>query len=408
LTIFAIILLSVSERLVVVGAVPCACSGGLGVVMVLNEASGGRSQQAWYARLAQERRELSRSVEETLVNTPREESFWQYDQGQCATVEDMGVGSNVFPPRLSLQSRTLPGISAHMGTGLVGTQGDTARHTSKWTRFVQRVRSSLSAFGFRSSAAIAPTLPPDESVSMQSVQVEDVLSSSGGVIDSSDSQVLSADEVRNKSERRVVVSPHVRYGVSRSTQGRQRLAGRTTRIRLEVMPAPSSAGNRQPAEEHPSVNGDSGTTSMRLPAVEKGSRQPAEERPSVSGNRGTTSMRLPAVEKGSRQPAEERPSVGEDGGTTSIRLPAIEKVVGRRKEPSSAWRAGTGKFECGQRDATLSDPSVTASSVVLVTLTANPGPVVVQYVSLQPGRGFTVHLTAPTAIGAPFNYVVLS
>jgi len=127
----------------------------------------------------------------------------------------------------------------------------------------------------------------------------------------------------------------------------------------------------------------------------------------MDGDGGTTSVRLPAIEKSSRRPIEERAFMDGDGGTTSVRLPAIERGTGRWKEPAPAWHAGTGKFECGQRDVTLSDPSVTASSVVLVTLTANPGPVVVQYVSLQPGRGFTLHLTAPTPTGAPFNYVVL-
>jgi hypothetical protein len=518
LTISDIMFLSVSKRIVVVGAVPCACSGGLGVVMVLNEAPGERGQQAWYSRLAQERRALSVSVEEALVNAPQEESFWQYDQDQRTTVVGTGMSNHVFPPRLSLQSRTLPGISARLGTGLVGTQSDTARHTNRWTRFVKRVRSSLSAFGFHSSVADNPALSPDESVSMQSAQAEDVLSSSGGTIDSSDSQVLSAHEVSSESASRVVTGPHVRYGAPRSTPGRHRLAGRTTRIRLEVVPAPSSAatpdkekkyqepqtisrspwevppshasvlantrtpavsalyahndttgasmtfpgidtfdnqsgasvylpavekGSRRPVENSPSVNSERGTTSIRLAAIEKGSRRPVENPPSADGERGTTSIRLAAIEKGSRRSVENPPSADGERGTTSIRLAAIdtklrskmqcgpdadarsaatarrveiahgnatwyEKVAGRRKEPSPAWRAGTGKFECGQRDVTLSDPSVTSSSVVLVTLTANPGPVVVQYVSLQPGRGFTIHLTAPTAIGAPFNYIVLS
>jgi len=56
---------------------------------------------------------------------------------------------------------------------------------------------------------------------------------------------------------------------------------------------------------------------------------------------------------------------------------------------------------------TVANPHITASSVVLVSLTSNPGPVVVQYVSLQPYNGFTVHLTAPTTMRATFNYIVL-
>jgi hypothetical protein len=69
--------------------------------------------------------------------------------------------------------------------------------------------------------------------------------------------------------------------------------------------------------------------------------------------------------------------------------------------------AGSGVFENGQRDVVVANGHITSSSVVLVMLTGNPGPVVVQYVSLQPQVGFTVHLTAPVTAETPFNYVVL-
>jgi hypothetical protein len=70
--------------------------------------------------------------------------------------------------------------------------------------------------------------------------------------------------------------------------------------------------------------------------------------------------------------------------------------------------AGSGAFESGQCDVSVANTHVTSSCVVLVTLTANPGPVVVQYVSLQPQVGFTAHLTAPAAMRVPFNYVILA
>ena len=60
-------------------------------------------------------------------------------------------------------------------------------------------------------------------------------------------------------------------------------------------------------------------------------------------------------------------------------------------------RAGSGHFEAGQCDVVVADTHIEATSVVLVTLIGNPGPVVVQYVSLLPQEGFTVHLTAPAA-----------
>jgi hypothetical protein len=39
-------------------------------------------------------------------------------------------------------------------------------------------------------------------------------------------------------------------------------------------------------------------------------------------------------------------------------------------------------------------------------LTGNPGPVVVQYISLHPRMGFTVHLSAPVTADTPFNYAL--
>jgi hypothetical protein len=69
--------------------------------------------------------------------------------------------------------------------------------------------------------------------------------------------------------------------------------------------------------------------------------------------------------------------------------------------------SGQGTFVSGQSDVTIANSQVTERSVVLVTLTSNPGPVVVQYVSLQPGIGCTVHLTAPCQMKTTFNYLVL-
>jgi len=69
--------------------------------------------------------------------------------------------------------------------------------------------------------------------------------------------------------------------------------------------------------------------------------------------------------------------------------------------------SGSGVVECGQQEVIMTNKYVTASSIVLVMLTKDPGPVVVQYISLQPQVGFTIHLTAPAAMKASFNYVIL-
>ena len=91
-------------------------------------------------------------------------------------------------------------------------------------------------------------------------------------------------------------------------------------------------------------------------------------------------------------------------------FPTVEKVEEQPllgAGPSHKEIAGSGQFERGQCDIAVAHPHVTLSSVVVVLLTGNPGPVVVQYVSLDPGRGFTVHLTAPAQHRTPFNYVIL-
>ncbi len=69
---------------------------------------------------------------------------------------------------------------------------------------------------------------------------------------------------------------------------------------------------------------------------------------------------------------------------------------------------GSGKFEDGQSDVVVLNNHITDGSVVLVLLTSDPGPVVVQYISLQPELGFIVHLTAPTKNVTLFNYAIVN
>src|SRR5581483_7199893 len=89
--------------------------------------------------------------------------------------------------------------------------------------------------------------------------------------------------------------------------------------------------------------------------------------------------------------------------TTNPIIPTVQETEGRIETltPTSTVTAraafcGSGKFEIGQSDIAIAHTSITMTSVVLVMLASDPGPVVVQYVSLQPTIGFTVHLIAPS------------
>ncbi len=92
---------------------------------------------------------------------------------------------------------------------------------------------------------------------------------------------------------------------------------------------------------------------------------------------------------------------------TNPRLPAIESVEKHTETMAQVSVAGSGTFESGQSEVAIANAGITSASVVVVVLIGDPGPVVVQYISLQPGIGFTVHLSAPTKKVTPFNYKIL-
>ena len=82
-------------------------------------------------------------------------------------------------------------------------------------------------------------------------------------------------------------------------------------------------------------------------------------------------------------------------------------VEGQVKSSALASLAGSGIFKHGQREVMVANTHISPSSVVVVTLVGDPGPVVVKYISLQPQIGFTVYLSAQAEAETPFNYVVL-
>jgi hypothetical protein len=167
-------------------------------------------------------------------------------------------------------------------------------------------------------------------------------------------------------------------------QGQRRLAGRPGKIRLETAVLPTPQQFEKKEEMQRSENSERASLA-NLVAV------------NIPGSGGVaTSSHLPAVGK-----------LGEASGTTSTHLPALDKYKGEVGAAARGALSGSGVVECGQQEVIMANKYVTASSVVLVMLTKDPGPVVVQYISLQPQVGFTIHLTAPAAMKASFNYVVL-
>jgi len=82
-------------------------------------------------------------------------------------------------------------------------------------------------------------------------------------------------------------------------------------------------------------------------------------------------------------------------------------IEGQVKSTARGALAGSSVFKQGQREVMVANVHISETSVVVITLVGDPGPVVVKYISLKPRDGFTVHLSAPAEVQTPFNYVVL-
>jgi hypothetical protein len=138
-------------------------------------------------------------------------------------------------------------------------------------------------------------------------------------------------------------------------------------------------------------------------SLESFSPVPGKQRSTIR----TTKVRLQVVPK---PEASER--TGTTGKTpfevtTNPTMPAQEKLEVAREPLSpdvSKEVSGVDRFEKGQSEIMVANTYITATSVVVVVLTADPGPVVVQYVTLHPKVGFTVHLSASAKKATPFNY----
>jgi hypothetical protein len=386
--------------------------------MALHEERSEQKQRKWLSRLARERRDLSASVEAALLDTALQEQRGSGEVGEQESSVQPAQGTTLIPPRLSLQSRLMTAIQpggfveaatrAHSAAipakieeeAKESSLSATAQNANVLVRFAQRITASLAAFGTTMHPEVFPSYliadqeeqqplerPSPELLAVSQQQTPGMLATP--LEQSQDSAPGSADPVTNGPSR--VIQP---------VQSKQSLAGRTRKIRLEttVLPIPPQSIGQQ--EVQPLLEKRRGATSADLMAV------------SVSlAEVNATSARLPAMGNlgeisgaRGRIPGE---MTGGTKGTTSVHLPVLDKYKGEVGAAARGALSGSGTVECGQQEIIVANKCVTMSSIVLVMLTNDPGPVVVQYITLQPQVGFTIHLTAPAAMKASFNYVVL-
>lgn len=277
-----------------------------------------QNQQKWLSHMARERLDLSASVEATLESDALQEQPWLDE------AEEKG-----------------------------SSPSHSAQNTNVLMRLAQRLTSPFVALGpsKHSSDVGEASQQPSETLRVlpRPLGYEREADPIEGNVEAPKASAICTFPVLSD-----------RVESSSQVQSRQRLAGHTTKIRLQT--APNLAVPR-------SVQ----------PGVGKSLREEAQE-----------------IEMVDEHVME---NMHKHASSTSSHLPIVMAMA-------RGILFGSGVLKSGQSEVTIANAQVASSSVVQVMLTTYPGPVVVQYVSLQPHKGFTVHLTAPTTVDATFNYMI--
>ena len=234
-------------------------------------------EQDWQVRSAKKREELSRSIEETLADGVLLEDPFSEEVDE--PFKD-GKSSMIIPPKLSLQSKSMPAV-----------------------------------------------------------------------------RLVAKDET-NGTSRTTTNS----VAVPQTAQKKRRLAGRTTKVHLQAVLKPEKKSKGKIATEE--------------------EKDPPGIEPEGQVNEKTNAKRNASSETG----------------------PVAKGKTGRGAAESLA---GFGFIKQGQRDVMVANTHISSSSVVIVTLVEDPGPVVVKFISLHPQVGFTLHFSDAAKAEARFNYVIL-
>ncbi len=363
--------------------------------MALHEEHEELSQRLWHTHLAKERKNLSASVEETLADSSIDDDLWLDEIAEPDNiVQDVKKKNTVIPPRLSLQSKVMPAIKAEGDkaaaipihrvpeiNGVVGQQSAPETNNGNLlVRFARRFTSQFSMISSPKQAGTSSLVPmPPNDVSHNFVSKEGSVSHQTGV--------HPPFEQREVMRATIVDAVPTSKALAASSPTKQRLAGYTAKIKLQTVELPVAVEKPRSILEERQDTAALESREVLGELEQTLSRDKAKDE-NAPGFSGIDVLR-------------------EESLTTSTHLPAIGVSRNRESAVMRGTLAGSDVFESGQRDVMVENKHVTAQSVVIVTLTANPGPVVVQYISLQPREGFTVHLTAPTTAKIPFNYVIL-
>ena len=367
--------------------------------MALEKERNEQIQQPTY--LEEERYKLSASLANTLTDTALQDDDWEEEEFMGDAQGDIVRKTSLIPPRLSLQSKVLPAIQPARPTQTPAVPAapvdedhkGTTTESNVFMRLARRLTSSFAPFGVAlPNEEATSSTPPTYSISAPA-SASHTQHEPRAIPPPRERKTVVVDAISSTTSHSLpaLTTPQAR------PEGKRRLAG-TTKVRLETTPL--QVVTPKPAEAREQ------TTNVQPPLVKEVERvmpaTPVQQKP-VSQNNPATWPTPPKIHDAAR-------ILEEDRKQTSMQIPVVTMLSDTPKDAGNVPQPvfGTGRFESGQSDKMIENKHVIASSVVLVTLITNPGPVVIQYISLYPQVGFTVHLTAPTTSQTSFNYVILS
>jgi hypothetical protein len=343
-----------------------------GVVMSLREERNEQNNQAWRAHFERERLDLSASVEAALMDDGRVVAQqWDEELAEQDDAQPVTGGTGLVPPRLSLQSKMLPAIQPE---GAVTPITDAYRATS------------------------SHVVEEAEQQSMPSSQPSGMLARLARRFTSSFTVVKP--EMPQEQASFVSSTPSLNQDMMEAYQSRH--GGK--QLSMPTVPADPPLVRVIDTIMSPDPAGETRAEPQKRRSLKRNGKVLLQttEQPAIT--KVSLSPRVEEQETGEARLADVRDAL--NGQQASAIVP---QQRGERSVPpvTTVPAYGSGAFESEQSDVMITNALVAASSVVLVTLTTNPGPVVVQYISLQPQVGFTVHLTAPVTMRTAFNYVIL-
>ncbi len=197
------------------------------------------------------------------------------------------------------------------------------------------------------------------------------------------------DEVLQESHNSIIIPPKL------SLQSKSMPAVRVESIEVSNVPPESETGAVSvPPAPQKKRRLAGRTTKVQLQAVPRAEKKLSGKETSDSGI----------------SPQGPEPVAQLNGKKSSKRQSSSDRVSASKGKAESAVSrslAGSGLIKQGQRDVMVMNNHITPSSVVVVTLIENPGPVVVKYITLQAQIGFTLHFSDSAEFEARFNYVIL-